>query len=92
MDSGLFDVLHDAADDDPLAVGHRVDVDLGGLFEEMVEQDRPVRIDSGRPFEVLGEFVGTVDDLHGATAENIGRPHQERVAEFLTGGLGLIGG
>ena len=92
VDTGLFDVLHDAADDHPLAIGHRVDIDFGGLFEEVVEQNRPVGIDGGRALEVLGELIGTVDDLHGATAENIGRPHQERISELCTGGLGLVGG
>ena len=41
MDAGLLDVLHDAADDDGARrVGERVHVDLGGVLEELVDQDR----------------------------------------------------
>jgi hypothetical protein len=36
--AGLLDVLHDPADHDALAVGHRVDVDLDRVVQEAVEQ------------------------------------------------------
>ena len=40
MDAGALDVLHDAADDDRLAVGDRVDVDLDRVLEILVDQQR----------------------------------------------------
>ena len=44
VDAGLLDVLHDAADDDGAGrVGDRVDVELDGVLEELVDQDRMVR-------------------------------------------------
>ncbi len=42
MNTGLFDVLHDAADHDVLAVGQRVDIDFDRIFQEMVDQHRAV--------------------------------------------------
>ena len=40
MDAGLLDVLHDAGDEHVLAVGERVDVDLDGVGEVAVDQQR----------------------------------------------------
>jgi hypothetical protein len=41
VNAGLLDVLHDPADDHAAAVvGERVDVDLGRVLEELVDQDR----------------------------------------------------
>ena len=38
MDPRLLDVLHDARHDDRLAVTHRVDVNLGGIFQKPIDQ------------------------------------------------------
>ena len=40
MNSRLLDVLHDAADENRLPVARTVHVDLDGIIEESVEQDR----------------------------------------------------
>lgn len=40
VDAGLFDVLHDGADDGRFAVGDAVHIDLGGVFEEAVDKER----------------------------------------------------
>ena len=45
MDAGLFEVLHDAADVQLVAVVQRVDVDLDGVVEEPVDQQRLARLD-----------------------------------------------
>ena len=42
MHAGLFDVLHDAADVHLVAVRQGVDVDLDGVFQELVYEDRVV--------------------------------------------------
>ena len=55
MDAGFFDVLHDAADDDVLAVGERVDIDLDGVFEEVVDEH-------GTILRVLDRFFHVADD------------------------------
>ena len=91
VDPRLFDVFEDAADDDPLAVGDCVDVDLDRALEEVVEQDRAVRVDGGRLPEVLLELVVTVDDLHGPPAENVGGPHEHREAELIGRSGRLVG-
>ncbi len=40
MDAGLLDVLHDPGDDDVLSVAEGVDVELVGILEKPVDQDR----------------------------------------------------
>ena len=40
MDAGFLDMLHDAADEDVLAVAEAVDVDLDGVGQVAVEQQR----------------------------------------------------
>ncbi len=71
MNAGLLDVLHDAGDDDFLAVGDRVDVDLDREIEEAVEQNRAVVRDAHGPLDVVAELVLAVHDLHCAAAEHV---------------------
>src|SRR5262245_10490593 len=92
MDAGFLDVLHDAGDHRLLAVGEAVDVDLDGVGEIAVEQQRalrrhhklrrPVEI-AGEPRDVAVELRAVVHDLHGAAAQHIGRPDHDRIADLL---------
>src|ERR1019366_112288 len=50
--------------------------DLGGVLEEAVEVD--VAALAGLAAQVVGEAVGRVDDLHGASAEHGGGAGEER--------------
>ena len=40
MDAGLLDVLHDAGDDHVFRIAERIDVDLDGILEEVVDEHR----------------------------------------------------
>ena len=90
MDAGLLDVLHDAGDIGVVAVGDAIDVDLDGVGEIAVDQQRPlvrhrefrrpVEI-GGEPRDIAVELRAVVDDLHGAAAEHIGRPDHDRIAD-----------
>ena len=55
MDAGFLDVLHDAADEDVLAVAEAVDVDLDGAAQVAVEQQRVVGEDR---VDLAGLVVG----------------------------------
>ena len=82
MDAGLLDMLHDAADDDGAGrIGHRVDVELERILQEPVDEDWML----GRRIDGLGhvavERAGVVDDRHRPAAQNVGRPHHDRVAD-----------
>ena len=79
--AGLFDVLHDAADQNVGAVADRVDVDLDRVFEKAVDQDRAVGRDQHGFGHVLVERFVVVHDLHRAAAEHIRRTHEHRIAD-----------
>ncbi len=90
MDAGLLDVLHHAAEEELGAVVERVDVDLHGVVEEPVDEQRrgqrPGRavLRRGRherALDVARELLGRVHDLHAAPAEHVGRAHEHRVAD-----------
>jgi len=53
VNAGLLHVLHDAADDDFLAVRDRIDVDLDGEIQEPVEQDRAIVRDADGAIDVI---------------------------------------
>ena len=40
MDAGFFNVLHDAGDDDVFRVAERVDIDLDGVLQEVIDTNR----------------------------------------------------
>jgi hypothetical protein len=42
VDAGFLDVLHHAADHHAVAIRDRVDIELGGGFEKLVDQERTV--------------------------------------------------
>ncbi len=67
-------------------VADRVDVDLGRVVEEAVEQHRRVVRHLHRLAHVALEVALLVDDLHRAAAEHVARPHDERIAD-LAGAL-----
>ena len=79
VDAGLLDVLHDAADDHRAGrVGDAVDVELDGVLEELVDEHRPLgrRLHGRR--HVAVERGHVVDDGHGAAAEHVRRPDDQR--------------
>jgi len=92
VDPGLLDVLHDAAHEDPLAVAHGVHVHLHRLVQEAVQEHGGVVGDGHRLAHVAAQFLGVVDDLHGAPAEDVGGPHHQGVAQRLGLGQGLLQG
>ena len=89
VDAGLLDVLHHAAEEELLAVEERVHVDLDRVVEEPVDEHRVLRADLGGPHDVALERGVVVHDLHAAAAEDVGRPHQHRVADLVGDLLGV---
>ena len=90
MDAGFLDVLHDAGDMDLGAVRQRVDVDLDGIGQVAVEQNRVLARHVDGVADVALEMVHVADDLHRPAAENVGRPDHQREAD-PPGGLDRLG-
>ena len=91
VDAGLLDVLHDPAEVHVGAVVERVHVDLDGVVEEAVDQDRVLGRGDRGPGDVTGEGLVVVDDLHAASAEDVRRPDEDGVPD-LTGHLDRLSG
>src|SRR5665647_3431633 len=92
MDSRLFDVLHDAADDGDVAVADGVHVHFDGVFQELVDEDGVFRRGHHGPIHEVdqGRIVG--DDLHGPSPQDVGGPHQHGVGDAVGDGQGLVYG
>ena len=81
MHAGLFDVLHDAGDEDVFSIGESVHVDFGGVFQEAVDQYGPFLRERHGFAHVLAHRLFVVGDHHGAPAQHVAGPHQYRVAD-----------
>ncbi len=90
MNAGLFDVLHDAADNDVFAVGQRVHVNFSRRLEEMVDQYWPLLRVFDRLFHVAVDGFVVVGDDHRASAEHVRRPHQHGIADPIGIGQGFF--
>ena len=90
VDPGLLDVLHDATEIHVDPVVEDVDVDLHRIVEESIDEDRVLRARRRRPLHVGAQGLVVVDDLHPASAEDIGGPDQDRIADPLGDGEGLV--
>ena len=83
MNTGLFDVLHDAADDHVFSIRERVHVYLDCVFEEVIDQNWPIlRVLDCLPHVADDSFL-VVGNHHGASAEHIRRPHQYWILNSL---------
>ena len=82
MDAGVLDMLHHAADDDPLAVGNRVDVDFDRAVEITVDQQRTFFGGLQRLFEIAPQIALVGDNFHRASAQHVGRADQHRIADL----------
>ena len=93
VNPGLLDVLQQAADDDILAIRNAVDVDLDGVLQELVDENR-LCLGIGYRFEgnghVARELLLGVHDFHGTAAEYVARAHDDREADLLCHGKRVL--
>ena len=82
MDAGLLDMLHDAADHHPLAVGQGIHIHLGGIVEEAVEQHGRIVGHLDRLAHVALQVLLLVHDLHGAPAQHVAGAHHQGIADL----------
>ena len=82
MNASLLDVLHDAANyHGPGGVCHGVHIELEGIFEELVDEDRMLWRRIHRVGHVSVECARIVDNRHRSSPEHVRRTHHERVAD-----------
>src|SRR5204862_2019500 len=85
VDAGFFDVLHNAGDDHVLAVGERVDIDLGGFFQKMIDENGALLGVLDGFFHVARNRFIVVGDDHGASAEHVRGADQHGISDTISG-------
>jgi hypothetical protein len=86
VDSGLLNVFHDRADYGHLTVGNAIDVHFDCIFEEAIDQHRPVRRHFNRARHVTAQILLIVNELHGATTEDERRANQNGITNLVGDG------
>src|SRR5690606_11182601 len=71
VDPRLLNVLHDAPDKHHLAVGDAIDIDLGGVVQEVVKQYRRIIADLDGLAHIAFEILLLVHDFHGTSAQYV---------------------
>jgi len=81
MDAGQLDVLHHRRDEGLAPVAQGVRLTLGGVDQELVDEDGSVGRDIHGRSHVLGQFFIVVDHLHAPPAQDEGRPDHEGIPD-----------
>ena len=84
VNSGLFDVFHDAADQSRLAIGNGIDIDFDRVFQELVDQDRMAGRSVNGFFHVESQRLFVVANLHRATTEHVAGANQNWISDSLS--------
>ena len=90
VNTGLLNMLQDAADVDLFAVAQGIDIGLNRTLQEAVEVHRVVGANARSLGHVIAQMLGIVGDHHAAAAQHIARTHQKRIADVRGHGLGLL--
>ena len=93
MDTGGFDMFHDAGHVHVLAVGQGVHVHFDGVLKELVDEDGMFGgVSAHHVAEVFFHVFRAEADLHGAAAEHVAGAHDDGVADAGRGLLGHLKG
>ena len=90
VDTGLLDMLQNAANVDLFAIAQGVDIGLDRTLQEAVQIHRVVGANARSLGHVIAQMLGIVGDHHAAAAQHVARTHQQRVADVRGNGLGLL--
>ena len=90
VNTGLLDMLQNAADVDLFAIAQGVDIGLDRTLQEAVQVHRVVGANARGLGHVIAQVLGIVGDHHAAAAQHVARTHQQRVANMRGHGLGLL--
>ena len=82
MNAGLFQVLHDGANEDLLAVRGRIDVNFRCVAKVLVHQQRLIRCEVGLT-QIAIELLLIGQDFHATATQDIGGPDKHGEADFF---------
>ena len=81
VNSSFFDMLHDSADDDVLAIRERIYVNFDRVLKKVVDKDGAVVRVLDCLFHVVDDTLFIVGDHHGAATEHIRWPHEHGISD-----------
>ena len=90
VNTGFFNVLHDAGDKNLFSVAKGVDIHFDGVFQEPVDQYGPVLRDGYRFPHVAADRFLIVGNHHAAAAQHVAGPDQNGKAEADGDVAGLL--
>ncbi len=90
MNAGPLDMLHDARNQDVLAVADGVDLDFRPLHV-MVDQNGTIRRRLYGIRQVMSQVAFIINDLHGSATQDVGRPHHYRITDAVGRSDGCAG-
>ena len=91
MHARFFDVLHDAGDQHvAVLIGERIDIHFGGVFEESIDQHRPLLRENHGFVHIAPHHLFVVGDHHGAAAEHVAGAHQHRITDAASHGASFF--
>src|SRR5439155_3401190 len=83
MNPGFFDVLHNAGHHHVLTVCQSIHVNLSGVFQEPVHQDRKGALQLLGAADIVAQHTVIIGDHHVASAQHVRRSHQYRVTDAV---------
>ena len=91
MDAGALDVLHNARNQDVLAVADGVDLQLGA-HQVFIDQNGILDLLRQNDGHIFLDIRVVKGDDHVLAAQHVGRPHQHRIPDPIGDLQGFLGG
>ena len=84
VNTSQLDMLHNRRNEYMLTIAYCVRFTLGCMMQESVNQDRSVRCYTHCLLHVEGQRFIVINDLHAASAKNVGRTNHNRIADSVS--------
>ena len=81
MHACFLDVFHDATNDNDLTVTYGVHIHLDRILHETIDKHRMFRGSRYGLRHISVKTFPVVDDFHGPSAQDVGRPHDNRIPD-----------
>ena len=90
MNARFFDMLHHARDKNIGRIRNHIDIDFDCVLQIMINQDRVATRNMHRFLHIAAQGIHIMRNFHRPTAQHIGRPHDDRIADAFCDAFGLF--
>ena len=91
MNASLFNMLHDAGNDDLVTVRNSIDIHFYGMIQKVIQQYRRVIGNLNCFMHISIKIFVTMNDFHCAPAKHIGWPYDQRITNLVGERYSAIG-